>query len=178
MSRGNSANRCSEKAILLSASARGVLNIAPEKYRPGQSEPILVGGNNLLKAALQLMTFYRLVIEEIKDAEVITSYTRWVDAVQVRGAENQEVYLTFNPVRIWLPGTSFTQPKGGSDAVLGECSHQSDQLLRVELQVTHGMRALREGAPDGDLNIFCSIAWQISSDRSIPILEQKLVATP
>jgi hypothetical protein len=37
-------------------------------------------------------------------AEVITSYTRWVEAVQVRGAENQEVYLTFSPrfERIWL----------------------------------------------------------------------------
>jgi hypothetical protein len=27
----------------------------------------------------------------------VTSYTRWVDAVQVIGAENQEVYLTFSP---------------------------------------------------------------------------------
>ena len=50
------------------------------------------------------MTYYRLVIEEIKDAEVITSYTRWVDAVQVRGARDQEVYLTFSPhfEHIWL----------------------------------------------------------------------------
>jgi hypothetical protein len=32
------------------------------------------------------MTWYRLAIEEIKD-EVIKSYTRWVDAVQVKGAE-------------------------------------------------------------------------------------------
>ena len=44
------------------------------------------------------------VIEEIKDSEVITSYTRWVDAVQVRGAEDQEVFLTFSPrfEHIWL----------------------------------------------------------------------------
>jgi plasmid replication initiation protein len=50
------------------------------------------------------MTNYRLMIEEIQDAEVITSYTRWVEAMQVRGAENQEVYLTFSPrfERIWL----------------------------------------------------------------------------
>ena len=50
------------------------------------------------------MTWYRLVIEEINDAAVITNYTRWVDSVQVRGAENQEVYLTFSPrfERIWL----------------------------------------------------------------------------
>jgi plasmid replication initiation protein len=90
--------------FLLSASARDVLNSALEKYRPGQSEPILVGGLNLLKPALRLTTSYRLLIEEIKDAEVITSYTRWVEAVQVRGVENQEVYLTFSPrfERIWL----------------------------------------------------------------------------
>jgi len=50
------------------------------------------------------MSSYRLVIEEIKDSEAITSYTRWVEAVQVRGAENQKVYLTFSPrfERIWL----------------------------------------------------------------------------
>jgi plasmid replication initiation protein len=53
--------------------------------------------HNRLKPALRLMTNYRLMIEEIQDAEVITSYTRWVEAVQVRGAENQEVYLTFSP---------------------------------------------------------------------------------
>jgi plasmid replication initiation protein len=63
-----------------------------------------VGGKNLLKPALRLMTWYRLVIEEIKDAEVIKSYTRWVDAVQVKGAEDQEVFLTFSPrfEHIWL----------------------------------------------------------------------------
>jgi plasmid replication initiation protein len=65
------------------------------QVRPGQ---IVVGlgrrGEN----------YYRLVIEEIKDAKIITSYTRWVDAVQVRGAENQQVYLTFSSrfERIWL----------------------------------------------------------------------------
>src|SRR5206468_894355 len=90
--------------FMLSDAERGVLNAALEQYRPGQSEPILVGGNNRLKPALRLMSDYRLVIEEIKDAEVITSYIRWVDAVQVRGAENQEVYLRFSPrfERIWL----------------------------------------------------------------------------
>jgi plasmid replication initiation protein len=90
--------------FMLSDAERDVLNRALEKYRPGQAEPILVGGNNRLKPALRLMSDYRLVIEEIKDSEVITSYTRWVDAVQVKGAENQEVYLTFSPrfERIWL----------------------------------------------------------------------------
>jgi plasmid replication initiation protein len=90
--------------FMLSAAERAVLNRALENYRRGQSEPILVGGVNLLKPALRLMTDYRLMIEETKDAEVITSYTRWADAVRVRGAENQEVYLTFSPrfERIWL----------------------------------------------------------------------------
>ena len=77
--------------FMLSDAERDVLNSALEKYRPGQSEPILVGGNKRLKPALRLMTWYRLVIEEINDAAVITNYTRWVDSVQVRGAENQEV---------------------------------------------------------------------------------------
>jgi hypothetical protein len=44
------------------------------------------------------------VLEEIKGAELVTTYTRWLEAVQVRGGENQEVYLTFSPrfERIWL----------------------------------------------------------------------------
>ena len=90
--------------FMLSDAERYVLNTALEKYRPEQSEPIPVGGRKALKPALRLMTLYRLVIEEIKDSRAITSYTRWVDAVQVRGAENQEVYLAFSPrfERIWL----------------------------------------------------------------------------
>ena len=75
--------------FMLSEAERAVLNSALEKYRPGQSKPILVGGETLLKPALSLMTSYRLVIEEIKDTEAITSYTLWVESVQVRGGENQ-----------------------------------------------------------------------------------------
>ena len=77
---------------------------ALEKYRPGQSEPILIGGEKLLKPALKLMSFYRLRIDEIKGNKVVTSYTRWLESVQTRGAENQEVYVTFSPrfERIWL----------------------------------------------------------------------------
>jgi hypothetical protein len=71
-------------------------SISLEKYRAGQSGPILVAGENVLKPALRLMTSYRLVIEEIKDNEVISSYTRWVGAVQVTGSQNQEVYLSFS----------------------------------------------------------------------------------
>ena len=90
--------------FMLSETERDLLNHALEKYRPGQAEPILVGGMKTFKPALRLATNYRLVIEEIKGSEVITSYTRWVDAVQVRGAEYQEIYLTFSPrfEHVWL----------------------------------------------------------------------------
>jgi hypothetical protein len=67
--------------FMLSNAERDVLNTALGKYRPGQSAPILVGGNNLLRSALRLMTDYRLVIQEIRDSEVIKSYTRWVPAL-------------------------------------------------------------------------------------------------
>jgi plasmid replication initiation protein len=90
--------------FMLSDAERKVFNTALEKNRPGQSEPILVGGKKLLKPALRLMRNYRLAIEEIRDSQAITSYTRWVDAVQVNGTENKEVYLTFSPrfEHIWL----------------------------------------------------------------------------
>jgi hypothetical protein len=90
--------------FLLKDAERDVLNRALEKYRPGQSDPILVGDFKAFKPALRLMSIYRLVIEEITDTAVTTSYTRWIDSVQVKGAENQDVYLTFSPrfERIWL----------------------------------------------------------------------------
>jgi hypothetical protein len=45
--------------FMLSNAERDVLNRALEKYRPGHSEPILVGGDNRLKPALRLMTDHR-----------------------------------------------------------------------------------------------------------------------
>src|ERR1700676_5142456 len=96
---------CVQKSyFLLSNAEREVLNSALEKYQPGESEPILVGGNNLLKPALRLMSDYRVVLEEVKGAELVTTYTRWLETVQVRGVDDQEVYLTFSPrfERIWL----------------------------------------------------------------------------
>ena len=89
---------------MLSRATRAVLDTALQKYRPGQSDPILVGGITLLKPALQLMTSYRLVIQEVTGAEVLTSYTRWLESVQLREGENQEVYVAFSPrfERIWL----------------------------------------------------------------------------
>ena len=90
--------------FMLTEPERNLLNAALEKYRPGQQEPILVGGQKALKPALRLAANYRLVIEEIQGAQIITSYTRWVDAVQVRGSDNPEVYLTFSPrfEHLWL----------------------------------------------------------------------------
>jgi|SRR5450631_1143922 hypothetical protein len=83
---------------------RDVLNRALSKYRPGRSEPILIGGADALKPALKLMNVFRLKIAEIKEDEVVTSYTRWLESVQVIGTENQEVYVTFSQrfERIWL----------------------------------------------------------------------------
>jgi hypothetical protein len=74
--------------FLLGARERDVLNQALSKYRPGQSEPILIGGEKLLKPALKLMSFYRVRIDEIKEDAVVTSYTRWLEAVIVKGTEN------------------------------------------------------------------------------------------
>ena len=58
----------------------------------------------MLKQALRLISWNRLKIEQVLDGQSITSYTRWVDAVQVRGLETQEVYLTFSlrSEHIWM----------------------------------------------------------------------------
>jgi hypothetical protein len=89
---------------MLGDKQRNVLNCVLSKYRPGRPEPILIGEEKLRKPALQLMNAFRLRIDEIKEDEVVTSYTRWLESVQVRGSENQEVFVTFSPrfERIWL----------------------------------------------------------------------------
>ena len=50
------------------------------------------------------MKLYRLAIDEIQDGQAVTGYTRWIDAVEMRGAQAQEVYLSFSPrfEHIWL----------------------------------------------------------------------------
>jgi plasmid replication initiation protein len=90
--------------FMLGEREREILNHALEKYRPGRTEPILIGGANALKPALKLMSFYRPRIDEVKEDAVVASYTRWLEAVIVKGTENQEVYVTFSPLfeRIWL----------------------------------------------------------------------------
>jgi hypothetical protein len=50
--------------FMLGERERDVLNLALSKYRPGRSEPILIGGANALKPALQLMSVYRLRIDD------------------------------------------------------------------------------------------------------------------
>ena len=96
--------------FMLSRATRAVLDTALQKYRPGQSDPILVGGITLLKPALQLMTSYRLVIQEVTGAEVLTSYTRWLESVQLRVA-GSDCRLQIN--RDWKEsGASCRQPPG------------------------------------------------------------------
>jgi len=89
---------------MLSRPTRTVLDTALQKYKAGRTEPVLVGGITQLKPALRLMTDYRLVIQEVEGPEVLTSYTRWIESVQLKEGENQKVYVTFSPrfERIWL----------------------------------------------------------------------------
>jgi plasmid replication initiation protein len=87
--------------FMLSRSARAVLDTALQKYRPGRSD---LSGMAQLKPALRLMTAYRLMIQEVTGTEVVTSYTRWLECVQVKEGEEPEVYVAFSPrfERIWL----------------------------------------------------------------------------
>jgi hypothetical protein len=57
---------------MLSSSARAVLDTALRKYRAGRTDLIPVGGVAQLKPALRLMTAYRLMIQEVTGAEVVT----------------------------------------------------------------------------------------------------------
>ena len=90
--------------FMLSRSARTVLDTALQKYRIGRTDLIPVGGIDQLKPALQLMTAYRLVIQEVTGTEVVTSYTRWLECVQVKEGPEPELYVAFSPrfERIWL----------------------------------------------------------------------------
>jgi hypothetical protein len=50
------------------------------------------------------MTSYRLMIRDLVGNEVLTSYTRWLECVQVKEGPEPEVYVAFSPrfERIWL----------------------------------------------------------------------------
>jgi len=90
--------------FMLSRSTRAVLDTALRKYRPGRTDLIPVGGIAQLKPALRLMTSYRLTIRDVVGNEVLTSYTRWLEFVQVKEGPEPEVYVAFSPhfERIWL----------------------------------------------------------------------------
>jgi hypothetical protein len=62
--------------LMLSDAERAILNTALDKYRPGQTEPILVGDEKVLKSALHLMARYRLKIEEVINGRAVMTYTR------------------------------------------------------------------------------------------------------
>jgi hypothetical protein len=76
----------SKKAISCCPTPSATYSTLVFRNRPGQSEPILIGGEKMLKPALRLMSDYRLRIEEIKGAEVVTSYTRWLASVETIGS--------------------------------------------------------------------------------------------
>ncbi len=59
---------------LLPKVEREILNTALEQYQRSQSDPILVGGSNLLKTTLRLMLTHGLKIKGIDNAQAI--YTR------------------------------------------------------------------------------------------------------
>ena len=67
-----------------------VLDTALQKYRPGRTEPILVGGIAQLKPALRLMMSYRLVIRGGRGRQVLTSYTRWFESVQLKEGKTRK----------------------------------------------------------------------------------------
>jgi plasmid replication initiation protein len=89
---------------MLSRSTRAVLDTALRKYRLGRTDLIPVGGIDQLKPALRLMTSYRLTIREVVGNEVLTSYTRWLEFVQIKEGPEPEVFVAFSPrfERIWL----------------------------------------------------------------------------
>ena len=61
-----------------------MLDTALEKCRQGRTDLISVGGITQLKPALRLMTYYRLMIQEVTGTEVVISYTRRLEAVIVK----------------------------------------------------------------------------------------------
>ena len=64
---------------------------------------IRVDGIGRLKPALRLITDYHLMIQEVRVA-VVTSYTSWLECVQVKRDTEPKVYVGFSPrfEQIWL----------------------------------------------------------------------------
>ena len=92
--------------FMLSDAERKVLNSALEKYRPGQSEPMLVGGENLLKPALRLMS-QQLAVEQDhatcglilpSPADRLAAWQRGGEPLQSSRRRNGKVYPVHQPL--------------------------------------------------------------------------------
>jgi hypothetical protein len=97
-------HQCPKELLHALAPRRAVLDTALQKYRPGRTDLIPVGGIAQLKPALRLMMDYRLVIQDVRGGEAFTSYTRWLESVEVKEGTDPEVYVAFSPrfERIWI----------------------------------------------------------------------------
>jgi hypothetical protein len=87
-----------------------------------KSEPILIGDEKMLKPALRLMSDYRLRIDEIKGAEVVRSFTRWLSSVETIESENEEVFVTFGRSSSafgWNPRNVFRSTFPGNRLISG-----------------------------------------------------------
>ena len=112
---------------MLSRSARAVLDTALQKYRPGRTDLIPVGGIAQLKPALRLMMSYRLVVREVVGAEVFTSYTRWLECVQVKEGGAGSLRSIQSAIRADLAGIKET-PAGVHGAEAGQ--HRAAEPVR------------------------------------------------
>jgi DNA ligase D-like protein (predicted ligase) len=110
--------------FMLSRPVRAVLDTALRKYRAGRNEPVLIGGINLLKPALRLMTDYRLVIQEVEGPKVITSYTRWIESKDAEGNVIKEA-----PLPVWA---NFQQRALGVE--LAEVNAKTDLKIKLRRQ--------------------------------------------
>jgi hypothetical protein len=84
---------------MLSRPTRAVLDNALQKYRPGRSDPFLVGGISLLKPALRLMMSYRLMIQDVAGSKVLTSYTRWPESRTTEGRRKSKSLRSIQPAK-------------------------------------------------------------------------------
>ncbi|MBV9672876.1 MAG: replication initiation protein [Verrucomicrobia bacterium] len=82
--------------LMLQERERLILRDALQEYRPGQKEPIHVGGKEVLKPVLRLSSQCRLTVEEFRTSAVMITYTTWLDTVQVLGTEKPAVYVKFS----------------------------------------------------------------------------------
>jgi hypothetical protein len=103
------------------------------------------------------MSFYRLRIDEISGDAVVTSYTRWLESVQVKGTENQEVYVSCSPrfEHIWLESKKrLPEYLAKEPANIGLRSHYSIRLytwtkIRIEREKARFVGRLTKGARAG-----------------------------